>query len=78
MTHKLNITVDDDVYDYIRQNEGKNRSAFITGIIRNQMTQEIDDLYAKALAEAANDVEYQAEIALWDNACAADGLNDVV
>lgn len=74
MTHKISITVDDDVYCFLEAH-AKNRSRLINDLIRQWQQQELEKELAQQLLADAADVEVKSESKLWDMT-SLDGLED--
>ena len=75
MAKRLTISIDEEVYDYLEHAAGDNRSAFINELLRQHYQSEMRAQMIRGLQEDDNDLDYQAETAIWDVAV-ADGLED--
>lgn len=72
MSKRLNITVDEDVYDFVKRNSD-NRSSFVNEILKEAKKRRLEDDLVRACKEEQSDQVYQAELAPWDM-LAGDGL----
>jgi metal-responsive CopG/Arc/MetJ family transcriptional regulator len=65
MSAKVSITLDEEVLEFVDRSS-KNRSQFINEILfqakKSQLLKELEEAYT----ELAENLEYQAEIELWD------------
>lgn len=73
MTHRATITLDADVYAFLEQTAGKNRSAYINALLQKERDSLLAEAMLKANMEESEDADYQAELRLWDVA-SEDGL----
>lgn len=76
MSHKISITVDDDVYSFIETKGGQNRSKFINELLRERQKLELEQELAQQLREDAADTEVSSDSKLWEVATGLDGLED--
>lgn len=73
MSKKVSITLDDDILEFVDQ-LASNRSSFMNEILRQEKKRVLMRELENAYKDQANDLELQAEIAVWDVAV-GDGLN---
>lgn len=71
---KVTITLEDDILQFIDQQAQGNRSAYINAMLTEHRRWVLEAQMITALKEDAQDPEYQAEIAAWDNVV-GDGIN---
>jgi hypothetical protein len=74
MSKRLNITVDEDVFEFVEKQAHDNRSAFINKVLREAKRRHLEEQIKAACLEEQQDTAYQDELALWDT-CIADGLS---
>ena len=75
MSNRLNITIDDDVFDFVQEYGRKNRSAFINKMLREAKRRRMEEDLIQGLKEDFADPAYRQEIADWD-VTVGDGLSD--
>ena len=73
MTNRATITLDDDAYSFLMAAGGGNKSAYINQLLKKERRHSLEEAVSKANKEEAEDIEYQEEIAAWDDTL-ADGL----
>ncbi len=72
MAKRLNVTIDQDVYDFVVQYGADNRSAFVNKILKEAKRRILEFEIKRACMDELEDSAAQSEIVTWDNA-AADG-----
>lgn len=72
MNTKVSIILDDEVLQFVDR-QTQNRSCFINDLLRQEQRKQFLQELANAYTEQANDLELQAEIAIWDSV-SGDGL----
>jgi len=75
MTHRTTITLDDEVYLFLNDIAGDNRSAYINELLKQERKNFLKQALIKANQEEAVDLDYQAELKVWENT-ASDGLSN--
>ena len=73
MTYRATFTLDEDVYTFLKTAGGKNRSAFVNQLLKEEKRRYQAAAILKANQEEAADHHYQQEIAEWDETL-LDGL----
>ncbi|NMF66257.1 type II toxin-antitoxin system MazE family antitoxin [Brasilonema octagenarum] len=71
---KVTITLEEDVLQFIDQQAQGNRSGYINALLTQHRRRILEAEMIAALKQDAEDSEYQAEIAAWDNVV-GDGIN---
>ncbi|MBW4594737.1 MAG: CopG family transcriptional regulator [Brasilonema angustatum HA4187-MV1] len=71
---KVTITLEEDILQFIDQQAQGNRSGYINALVTEHRRQILSAEMIAALKQDAQDSEYQAEIAAWDNVV-GDGIN---
>ncbi len=74
MTHKITISLEDSVYEYLAA-KTNNRSGYINNLIAQQQKIEADRLLEQAYIDQENDPEFHQEKQLWE-CTVGDGLED--
>ena len=75
MTHRTTITLDDEVYLFLNDIAGDNRSAYINELLKQERKNFLKQALIKANQEEAADLDYQEELQAWENTV-SDGLPD--
>lgn len=75
MTHRTTITLDDDIFAFLNQVAGDNRSAYINQLLQQERNNFLKQTLIKANREEAEDMDYQEELQAWDSAL-SDGLTN--
>lgn len=73
MAERATFTIDEENYDFLVKSGGKNRSAFINRLLREEKRRVLARKLLKANRDEASDLDYQKEIAEWDTTL-LDGL----
>jgi hypothetical protein len=73
MTGRATFTLDDDAFAFLKAAAGRNRSAYINRLLKEEQRRALTHTIARANREEAEDEAYQAELAAWD-AALLDGL----
>ena len=71
---KVTITLEEDVLQFIDQQAQGDRSGYINALLTEHRRRILEAQMIAALKQDAEDSEYQAEIAAWDNVV-GDGIN---
>lgn len=66
MTQRTTITLEDDSFSFLVQMAGKNRSAYINRLLKEEQRRLLAMEIEKANEEEAQDSWYQEELAAWD------------
>ena len=74
MANRATFTLDEDAYAFLRTFGGKNKSAFINGLLRKERQAYLQKRILSANLEEAGDAAYQQELAEWEVA-ALDGID---
>ena len=74
MTERATFSIDSDAFAFLQQAAGKNRSAFINRLLKEEKKRTLEKKLTKANQEEAEDAAYQEELAEWD-VTLSDGLN---
>jgi len=74
MTNRATFTLDDDAYAFLRAFGGKNKSAFINTLLKNERRRCLQKEILSANLEEAGDAAYWRQLAEWD-ATALDGID---
>ena len=75
MTHRTTITLDDDIFAFLNQVAGDNRSAYINQLLQQERNNFLKLTLIKANREEAEDMDYQEELQAWESTL-TDGLNN--
>ncbi|MCC6921898.1 MAG: CopG family transcriptional regulator [Nitrosomonas sp.] len=75
MTHRITITLDDDIFAFLNQVAGDNRSAYINQLLQQERNNFLKQTLIKANREEAEDMDYQEELQAWDSTL-SDGLTN--
>jgi antitoxin CcdA len=75
MTHRTTITLDDEVYLFLNDVAGDNRSAYINELLKQERKNFLKQALIKANQEEAADLDYQEELQAWENTL-SDGLSN--
>ena len=76
MTHRTTITLDDEVYLFLNDIAGDNRSAYINELLKQERKNFLKQALIKANQEEAADLDYQEELQAWENTLSDDLSND--
>jgi antitoxin CcdA len=75
MTHRTTITLDDDIFAFLNQVAGDNRSAYINQLLQQERNNFLKQTLIKANREEAEDMDYQEELQAWESTL-SDGLTN--
>ena len=75
MTHRTTITLDDEIFAFLNQVAGDNRSAYINQLLQQERNNFLKLTLIKANREEAEDMDYQEELQAWESTL-TDGLNN--
>ena len=75
MTHRTTITLDDDIFAFLNQVAGDNRSAYINQLLQQERNNFLKLTLIKANREEAEDMDYQEELQAWESTL-SDGLTN--
>jgi antitoxin CcdA len=67
MKHRTSIILDDLAYDFLKQEAGKNASAYINNILLQKKQAQLAQQIARSNLEEANNLEYQQQLEEFDN-----------
>lgn len=73
MSARITIALEEDLFEFVEQNSGNNRSAFIAEALKEKRALMMREAIAQACREEAEDLAYQDELSEWD-VCVADGI----
>ena len=73
MTFRATVTLDEDAYNFLKSAGGKNRSALVNRLLKEEKRRVLAEAVIKANLEEAADQQYQQEISEWDETL-LDGL----
>uniref|UniRef100_UPI000585B773 type II toxin-antitoxin system MazE family antitoxin n=1 Tax=Hassallia byssoidea TaxID=482630 RepID=UPI000585B773 len=71
---KVTITLEEDILQFIDRQAQGNRSGYINALLSEHRRRILEAEMIASLKQDAEDPEYQAEIAAWDNVV-GDGIN---
>lgn len=71
---KVTITLEEDILQFIDRQAQGNRSGYINALLSEHRRRLLEAEMIASLKQDAEDPEYQAEIAAWDNVV-GDGIN---
>ncbi len=74
MTYRATFTLDEDAYSFLKSVGGRNRSAFVNRLLKEEKRRYLAEAILKANQEEAEDEQYQQELAEWDTTL-LDGLS---
>lgn len=75
MTHRTTITLDDEIFAFLNQVAGDNRSAYINQLLQQERNNFLKQTLIKANREEAEDMDYQEELQAWESTL-SDGLTN--
>ena len=75
MTHRTTITLDDEIFAFLDQVAGDNRSAYINALLKQERSNFLKQALIKANQEEAEDADYQDELQSWESTL-SDGLTN--
>ena len=75
MTHRTTITLDDEIFAFLNQVAGDNRSAYINQLLQQERNNFLKLTLIKANREEAEDMDYQEELQAWESTL-SDGLTN--
>ncbi len=75
MTHRTTITLDDEIFAFLNQVAGDNRSAYINQLLQQERNNFLKQTLIKANLEEAEDMDYQEELQAWESTL-SDGLTN--
>lgn len=76
MTHRTTITLDDEIYTFLNNIAGENRSAYINELLKQERMNHLKNALIKANLEEATCSEYQEELKEWDTTLSDGFSND--
>jgi Arc/MetJ-type ribon-helix-helix transcriptional regulator len=71
---KVTITLEEDILQFIDRQAQGNRSGYINALLSEHRRRLLEAEMIAALKQDAENPEYQAEVAAWDNVV-GDGIN---
>ena len=66
MTYRATFTLDEDAYNFLKSAGGKNRSALVNRLLKEEKRRVLAKALLKANQEEAADQTYQQDLAEWD------------
>jgi len=75
MTHRTTITLDDEIFAFLNQVAGDNRSAYINQLLQQERNNFLKQTLIKANREEAENMDYQEELQAWESTL-SDGLTN--
>ncbi len=66
MTCRATVTLDNEAYAFLKSAGGKNRSAFVNQLLKEEKRRVLAEVILKANQEEAADQQYQQELSEWD------------
>lgn len=76
MTHRTTITLDDEIFAFLNQVAGDNRSAYINQLLQQERNNFLKQTLIKANREEAEDMDYQEELQAWESTLTDGLIND--
>lgn len=76
MTHRTTITLDDEIFAFLDQVAGDNRSAYINALLKQERSNFLKQAFIKANQEEAEDADYQEELQSWESTLSDGLIND--
>ncbi len=73
MSYRATITLDEDAFSFLKAMGGKNRSAFVNRLLKEEKRRWLAKAILRANQEEAEDEAYQQMLAEWDDTL-MDGL----
>lgn len=73
MAKRLNITVDEEIYEFVASYGGENRSAFVNEVLTDYKKRQFERELIRQMAEDDNEPQLKEELKGWD-ATLWDGL----
>ena len=73
MTHRTTITLDDEIFSFLNDIAGDNRSAYINTLLKQDRDNFLKQAIIKANQEESEDSDYQEELQAWESTL-SDGL----
>lgn len=75
MTHRATFTLEPDVFAFLQQMGGDNRSGYINELLKREQRRTLAQAILLANREEAGDQTYQEELTEWDSTL-DDGLEE--
>lgn len=66
MTYRATFTLQPEVFTFLKQMGGKNRSRYINELLKREKRRTLEHAILQANREEADDQRYQEELAAWD------------
>lgn len=66
MTHRATFTLEPDVFAFLQQMGGENRSGYINELLKREKRRTLEQTILLANREEAGDKDYQEELTEWD------------
>lgn len=73
MAKRATISLDDNIFLFLNEVGGKNKSAYINDLLKKEKQRKFEEDMLQANKEEAEDAEYQKELSDWE-ATLKDGL----
>ena len=67
MTHRTTITLDDEIFAFLNNIAGDNRSAYINTLLKQERNNLLKQALIKANQEESGDSAYQEELQSWES-----------
>lgn len=75
MTHRITITLDDEIFAFLNHVAGDNRSAYINELLKQERNNFLKQALLTTNREEAEDTDYQEELQIWESTL-PDGLTN--
>lgn len=74
MTERATFTLEDEAFAFLKATAGKNRSAYINRLLKEEKQRKLEAAILQANQEEAENTTYQEELSVWEEAL-CDGLD---
>ena len=74
MSNRATFTLEDEAFDYLKQVGSENKSAYVNHLLLEEKRRNLKQAILRANHEESEDLEYQEELAAWDDTL-TDGLD---
>ena len=76
MTHRITITLDDEIFAFVNHVAGDSRSAYINELLKQERNNSLKQALLKANQEETEDTDYQEELQSWESTLSDGLIND--